>query len=149
MENTLTAKLDRQNRMLRMGLLLLALLLSGMLLTGQARSTARPTTVEAGRFVLFDDAGKERAVLGFDRDGAVNLSFLDTKGKIRTILGLLEDSLISGTPHLTFFEYTGVTRMNLGGAVHRKAETAVSRNSAGTFVLYDDHGAVIFYAPHP
>lgn len=63
-------------------------------LTGSSVSEVR-----AKRFVLVDDAGKLRAVLGAATRGAVSLGLLDNDDKIRSVL--IVDS--NGTPRLELF----------------------------------------------
>src|SRR5439155_5002260 len=55
--------------------------------------------VRAKRFVLVEDTGKVRAVLGAATRGAVSLELLDNDGKVRSVL--IVDS--SGMPRLELF----------------------------------------------
>ena len=55
--------------------------------------------VRAKRFVLVEDTGKVRAVLGAATRGAVSLELLDNDGKVRSVL--IVDS--NGTPRLELF----------------------------------------------
>jgi hypothetical protein len=89
-------KVERQNRQLKMvGGMVLALAVAGMVM-GQALPSAR--VVEAEGFVLKDAAGKVRAELSVDGEGA-KLLLGSENGKSRAMLNVDKDG-----PALTLFD---------------------------------------------
>lgn len=78
-------KLERQNRRLGIGALLVLLFVGSLVVIG-----ARPANVlQADRFVLVDQSGRALATLGPDTNGLPGLSIKDTStGKERVWLGL-------------------------------------------------------------
>lgn len=101
--NTLDARvrrLEKQNRVLRILLLVAVILLAGF-----------PTlwfifeqgTLESRSFVLVDGAGKHRAVLALSNDGSPSLVFYDKDGKLSILLNSKSD----GTAGIGLFDNKG------------------------------------------
>jgi len=75
------AYLERENRNLRRWLVATGLAVCATILLGQATAaTTTPQVLEARRFVLKDDQGRERAVLGLGADGSARLTFFPQDG---------------------------------------------------------------------
>jgi hypothetical protein len=99
------ARLERENRRLRVGALLGLLTVAAVLLLGQARPAR---VLEAEAFVLRDRAGVALAGLEVDDDGYPRLGLYDRNGKVRV------DFRVGDTNTFVFFrESTGITRMEL------------------------------------
>ena len=82
-------RLERQNRRLKLGVLGVLVLMGSLVLMGAA---APPKVVEAEKFVLRDDQGRERAVLDTSADRS-GFRLYDAAGKKRTAIELGEISL--------------------------------------------------------
>jgi hypothetical protein len=74
------ARLERQNRSLKAGLAGIMVVLVLVTSLSVVRAASPLETVTARRFVLEDDRGQERAVLGFDAAGLPRLSFIRPDG---------------------------------------------------------------------
>jgi hypothetical protein len=98
-------ELQRSNRRLRV--MIGALLLTGVALITMAQADSGVSeSVEARQFVLRDDSGRVRAVLGSAPDGAVGLNLNDASGRTRITLDV-EDS---GSPGLDLYDQEGKRR---------------------------------------
>src|SRR5437764_773922 len=116
-------KLERQNVRLRLWLVLLGGMTAVMFLWLLARDApagwfgqAKPppdaeVTLKAGKFVLVDAAGRERAVLA-SADGAPELVFLDVANTRRLTLGLAK----TGDPGLGLLDEKGKAKVILMAA---------------------------------
>jgi hypothetical protein len=74
------ARLERQNRFLKAGLAGIVVVVGLVTCLSVVRAASPLETVTAKRFVLEDDRGQERAVLGFDAAGLPRLSFIRPDG---------------------------------------------------------------------
>lgn len=74
------ARLERQNRFLKAGLAGITIVLGLVTSLSAVRAASPLETLTAKRFVLKDDRGQERAVLGFDAAGLPRLSFIRPDG---------------------------------------------------------------------
>jgi len=74
------ARLERQNRFLKAGLAGIMVVLGLVTSLSVVRAASPLETLTAKRFVLKDDRGQERAVLGFDAKGLPRLSFIRPDG---------------------------------------------------------------------
>jgi hypothetical protein len=74
------ARLERQNRFLKAGLAGIAAVVALVTSLSMVRAASPFETLTANRFVLKDDRGQERAVLGFDAAGLPRLSFIRPDG---------------------------------------------------------------------
>lgn len=72
-------RLERQNRRLKMGALIVGLIVGAAFLVGQVKPEVAPKVVTAGEFVLVDVEGRRRADLSADADRAV-LALYDANG---------------------------------------------------------------------
>jgi hypothetical protein len=93
------AELQRSNWRLRMTIGALALV-GGALITMAQASPNSSERVEARQFVLLDESGKVRAVLGSTPDGAIGLNLDDATGRTRLTL----DVDYAGSPGLDLFD---------------------------------------------
>lgn len=66
--------------------------------------------LEAGAFVLKDDAGVQRAALGLDDDGGATLTLTDENGRPRLRMAVLPD----GSPGVSLLDSDGESRAVLG-----------------------------------
>jgi hypothetical protein len=117
-------QVERQNRRMKIGGILVVLVASAGLLMAQAMP--KTTTVEAQAFVVRDATGTQRAALHLTPDGGAALSFLDPAGRGRAALRIDRE----GSPDLTLLDQTATTR----------AVLRVERNGAPGLVLYDPAG---------
>ena len=101
-------KLQRSNRRLRM-MTGAMLLFSGAMVLMAQNTPEIVDSVDARQFVLHDNGGKVRAVLGMTDDGAVGLNLVDSKDRSRITL----DVASNGTPGLDFFDQDGKMRATL------------------------------------
>ncbi len=103
--DTLTPRLDRlerENRLLKIGGAILLLGLAAVGAMGQVLPKAIPKVVEAEQFVLRDTKGKIRAGLEVRAAGAPGLVLYDQNGKARAALNVLAD----GSPGLVLADQT-------------------------------------------
>jgi len=116
-------RLERQNRRLKLGGLALLLGLGVVVLAG-GQGEGKPKTVEAERFILRDEFGRQRAALTVSKGGDPALYLLDTDEQARVALGLSKDG-----PGLYFTD---------PGGKHR---AVLARNNDGIgFDLLDENG---------
>ena len=120
------ARLERENRWLRLGGLTAALLLGGAVLLGQAAPEEIPEVMKARRFEVVDKNGEFRAGLGASVDGGT-MVFADKTGAFRADLDFAQD----GAVVLSLRNEKGKTRTSF----------FVGNNKPG-LVLYDDAGKV-------
>ncbi len=117
------ARLERANRrMKRIGALVLVVA-AAVVLSGAAMRKYRH--LEVGSLTLKDKAGKVRATLAAEADGAVALALYGRDGKPRARLSALPD----GSPGLLLYDKAGETR----------AVLSVFENSAA-LLLFDKDG---------
>src|SRR5437867_10268562 len=85
----------------------------------------------AKRFVLVEDTGKVRAVLGAATRGAVSLELLDNDGKVRSVL--IVDS--NGTPRLELFGADEARRIVLSPFPNRSGRAIFGEAGRGGAIL--------------
>jgi hypothetical protein len=98
-------RLEKQNRRLKRSGLAALILVSAVLLMGQA--THRSRVVAAERFNLLDSTGKTRAELLMLGDGPA-LKLYDAQRKVRAAL-----SIYQSTPFLGLYDPSGMARIGL------------------------------------
>ena len=81
-------RLAAENRRYRYLLRGAALLGAAVFLAAPIGATQSPAEVRAKKFVLVDDAGVTRGVLGITADGGTDLTLLDKQGKARLVTGV-------------------------------------------------------------
>ena len=123
-------RMRRHNRRLLRGVVLMAafLALAWMFMDAGRPALARGGAVvhrETGakRFVLVDEKGKPRAILGMNQEGP-GLAFLDEKGKVHASMGLTEAG-----PVLALLDEEG----------HSRAILRATREGSG-LALLDENG---------
>lgn len=89
-------RLERRSRRSNMISAVLVLIISALVLLGQAGSNSGAKVIEAERFALKDSSGRPRASWGIGPTGALVLGFTDNKGKTRITLAVEPD----GSPSL-------------------------------------------------
>ena len=123
----------------------------------QATSSQVQEEIRAKRFVLVDEAGATRAVLGFNDRGNPGLVLRDAAGKTRAGLALQPD----GTPGLALKDAAGKTRAALGllaadsspglvlGDAADKTRAGLGLDADGnpSLDLYDAAGKPLWSAP--
>ncbi len=143
-------KVERQNRRMKVGGIIISLVASASLLMGQAMP--KPTTVEGEAFVVRDATGNQRAALHLTPDGGAALSFFDLAGKIRAALRvdregspdltLLDEAAKirailrverAGLPGLVFFDQAGRARATLYVESEGSAVLQLSRKDEKVF----------------
>ncbi|HSB69691.1 MAG TPA: hypothetical protein VLT62_10190 [Candidatus Methylomirabilis sp.] len=117
-------RVERQNRRMRVGGIMVLLVASVGLLMGQAMPKA--TTVEAEAFVVRDSTGKQRVALHLAPDGGAALSFFDPAGMGRATLRVDRE----GSPDLTLLDQ----------AAQNRAVLRVERSGAPRLILFDPAG---------
>jgi hypothetical protein len=127
---SVTARLDTlDRRMKRVAMIGLAGVTASLALAGAAlyaasgtRALTQDGVVQARRLVLADGAGRPRAVLATDPNGAASLYLTDTSGRPRATLGVGAD----GAPALGLGDAGGIVRAAV-------AVGADGRSSVGFF----------------
>jgi hypothetical protein len=102
------ARLERKNRRLTLALVLMGLTAALLATVALALTCLVPQVARARNFLLLDDHGKTRAMLGMDKDGP-RLVLCDENGKERALLGAFKD----GSPHLDLWDESGRNRAGL------------------------------------
>jgi hypothetical protein len=106
-------KMERENRVLKLGGLVVLLAVAAVIAMGQA---ATKRTIVADEFILKDSAGNKRATLGLDR-GEPALTLFDATGHDRAWLGtegiVLSDS--NGTDRVVLGSSTAVSYESVEG----------------------------------
>ena len=97
--------LQRSNRRLKAMLGALVLVGGGLIAMAQASPSATDVS-QAREFLLRDDSGRVRAVLGTSPDGAVGFSLDDANGQTRVTLAVDRN----GSPGLDLFDQSGKRR---------------------------------------
>jgi len=80
------ARLERQNRHLRLGGLVMVALLTGLIALAAVPGLEYFKSVEAERILVLDETGKVRGGLWVDKDGASTLALSDQNGVVRATL---------------------------------------------------------------
>ena len=119
-------RLERQNRWLWLGLVVMLAGALAQVTVGQAASA--PRTLEAEQFLVRDASGRTLALLGADAAGNAALAFNDAGGKTRAALGLKSD----GTSGLMLNDQRGDKRASLSTQSSGKAGLS----------LFDDQGKI-------
>jgi hypothetical protein len=132
-------RLERQNRSLKRVGLSLLLLLSAIGLMGQAQKNKK---VEAERFVLLDEQGRERADLSI-RSKGVALVFLDEGGHKQMSLSSLTDTAGHGHASLALGEGAVGARYTLGGS---NGDEWVKISDGGLFLAGKDTTRIVLSA---
>ncbi|MBU0641144.1 MAG: hypothetical protein KKB50_19975 [Planctomycetes bacterium] len=84
-------KLEQQQRRMRMSAVVLLMLAAVALITGQAKPVPKGSAdkeIRAGKFVLVDSDGTERAELGITSDGSARLRISDREDTVAAWLGV-------------------------------------------------------------
>lgn len=98
--NERLARIERENRRMKMvGALMLALI-AGVFLLAQTTPPTVQETVMAKSFTLVDGSGNIRAALAVKDDGSAGLRYYDLEGKPRAFFDIGAD----GSPYLGFFK---------------------------------------------
>jgi hypothetical protein len=148
-------KVERENRWMRRIGMVAAAVAAAVFLIGQAKEK-EPQDLEVRSLKVKDRDGKARVTLGTDADGVPHLRFADEHGKLRAMLGTLEEDLLcltlwdrdfkvraalgmgtNGPPHLRLADEDGVARVRL----------STSRDGSAYLKFYDSKGKVIWKAP--
>ena len=154
------ARLERDNRRLRWAVVAALVGATCALVAGMRRAPA--DTIVASRFVVRDDQGRERALLGFDhpsspRHSPIRLGLYnpdDDASLIVWLSGAFAGMVASsrgpdGTPVRaeTFANPQEGTGFRLAGGGHRTPVVLSARGGAGRLVLEDASGRAAFTAP--
>jgi hypothetical protein len=146
------AVLEAKVRRTRMVAAAAGALLAVVLLSGQAPGRAK--IVEANAFVLVDDAGKERAQLAVNKDGAAALVFRHGDGVTDARFALLGDgsmSLAMRNPRKSLsleMSADGIAALRLNEKYAKSAvEAAIDSAGRPRLVLLDPEGKAVFKAP--
>ena len=143
-------KLERQNRRLKYAGAAALLLVSAVLLMGQAAPV--PETIEARTFIVLDAHGTPRAILTAAESGG-GLSLHDPDGNVRALLISSEEGTV-----LTLFDADGTERVMLeateggSGLYLRDANENLRVGLAlieaePALGLFDRQGNIVFSAP--
>ena len=143
-------KLERENRRLkRLAGCGLAIVCAALAL-GQA-SPPEPKTVEAARFVVVDENGRERMVLGMDESGPA-LLIRSSQGREAVRLDVPS---VTDKPALYLDDAPAAARLEMGltmndPVIHLtdstgvRARLATNELNAPLFAVYDDEGRPLF-----
>ena len=136
-------KVEKQNRRLKSVGIAVLLLVSAVLVIGQA-VPKEPILLEAEAFILRDKNGNVRAGLMLNEDGSPSLTFLDKNENLRAWLVLDED----GMPSFMLFDENENKRAVLGFTSLEVTKTGEVRNlPPSSLVLFNKEGKVLFKAP--
>lgn len=131
-------KVERQNRRMKVGGIMVLLVAGVGLLMGQAMPKA--TTVEAEAFVVRDATGKQRAALHLAPDGGATLSLFDPAGIGRAALRVDRE----GSPDLTLIDQAAtnraVLRVGRNGSPGLALSDAAGKPRATLYVVSDGSG---------
>ena len=90
------------------------------------------------------DAAKVRAAVALEADGAAGLALFDADGTARARSTVAPD----GSPAVKLIDADGTLRASLGTIALKEAGSgAAERTQAGSLVLFDKKGAVVFKQP--
>lgn len=90
------------------------------------------------------DAAKVRAAVALEADGAAGLALFDADGTARARSTVAPD----GSPAVKLIDADGALRASLGTIALKEAGSgAAERTQAGSLVLFDKKGAVVFKQP--
>lgn len=144
-------KLERENRRLKRLAGCGAAIACAVLAMGQAASEPKGNTVEASRFVVVDDDGRERMVLGMDESGPA-LVIRSSEGRecVR-----LDVPSVTDKPALYLDDVPAAARLEMGltmngPVIHLtdgsgvRARLATNELNAPLFAVYDDEGRSLF-----
>ena len=120
-------RLERQNRTLKLGAVLVLVVLGGVLLMGQAPQLNTSDELRARKFTLVDDAGKTRAALDM-YEKEPRLVLFDEAGKGRIGLDMVENE-----PRLVLCDKAETMRVVLSVSQEQIREEP-------SLVLYDKKG---------
>lgn len=132
--NERLARLERENRRMKMAGVLMLALFAGVFLLGQAPRHSSSDIVTARQFTMVDEDGKLRATLGMSESGvAGGLWLYDESENVRANFY----SLLDGTVGLSLFDNHGNPRASLD----------MDADGASSLVLSDKDGKPIWTAP--
>jgi len=142
-------KLERENRRLKRLAGCGAAVACAVLAMGQA--APEPKTIEAARFVVVDDAGRERMVLGMDESGPA-LVIHSSQGREAVRLDVPS---VTDKPALYLDDVPAAARLEMGltmngPVIHLtdstgvRARLATNELNAPLFAVYDDEGRSLF-----
>ena len=142
-------KLECENRRLKRLAGCGAAIACAVLAMGQA--APEPKTIEAARFVVVDDAGRERMVLGMDESGPA-LVIRSSQGRESVRLDVPS---VTDKPALYLDDVPAAARLELGltmngPVIHLtdstgvRARLATNELNAPLFAVYDDEGRSLF-----
>jgi hypothetical protein len=90
-------RLEKENRRLKVLIVMMLILLTAV--TTLAQLSNAPTRIEAREFVLVNENGRARAVLGIAKESPT-LSFIDPQsGDLGLFIGILPDGPVLGVHH--------------------------------------------------
>lgn len=143
---------ERENRRLRRlsgvllaGLAILLGLTAALLAVYARQAGATADVVQAQRFVLRDDSGLIRAVLGVQPDGSTRFALQDRDGRPRLQLTLLAD----GSPGVALKDREGRNRAVLALPPDEMAQIVFADrdgNNRASLGLSGDHGSTLMLA---
>jgi len=94
--------------------------------------------------IELSDAAKKRAALSIEGDGVVGLAVFDADENVKLRSGVTAD----GAPAVKLIDADGTLRASLGTIALKEAGSgAQERTQAGSLVLFDKKGAVVFKQP--
>ncbi len=132
----LEQRLERQNRRLKMAGLIALLAVLSVVLMGQAETV--PDVIKAKRFIVVDDDGNERVLLGSTIRG-YGLELFDYEGRIR--MELLVDDVLDGAMDIEEYALERFLREEFK---LRAAQHAAPGLVGAGFLFYDTKGEVIY-----
>ena len=75
-------RLERDNRRLKLGLLVALVILASTVLMAQVVVESMPVKLEAQSYEVLDENGKPRGVFAVAEDGSASLKLLDATGEV-------------------------------------------------------------------
>lgn len=87
------AKLERQNRRMKLSAIASLVIVGAVMLTGQTSRQSTPSELRARSFILVDAQGRQRAILDLKKDEP-GLALLDENGNVRALLSLVPEGPI-------------------------------------------------------
>ena len=102
------------------------------------------TAADGSARAELSDASKVRASMGVEADATAGLAVFDADGSARARTGVTAD----GSPAVKLIDGDGTLRASLGTIALKEAGSgAAEKTQAGSLVLFDKKGAVVFKQP--